>query len=285
MTGYALVQDHIGSDKCTLEIRSVNGRFLECNIKIPKELIFCEQPLKQRIKEHITRGSVSVFINFEKVATGQNIAADTSAIKQYLATAKWLEQKYAIPNDLSFSHLLAMPEVLNSETTSAAPEMEKDLLSLLDIAMASFTQMRSQEGDFLEKDMRERIARIEVVLHEISDLAPQRVQKWQNKFAERIRELSGEILDPVRISQEASILADRLDISEEIIRFHSHNALFLQTLDEPGKQGKKLNFILQEMGREANTLGTKCQDAYIAKLAITLKEEVESMREQVQNIE
>ena len=286
MTAYALVEEQIDNHKCTLEIRSVNGRFLDSNIKIPKELASLEFSLKQTLKQHIARGSVSVYINFTSTENHDILALNQALLQQYLHTAQLLEKEHHVKNDLAFSHFLQIPDFFHEESTISVQEnTEVELQNLLLRAIEKLNVMRSQEGAFLEKDLRQRVEQLNDTLKEIEVLAPKRIIKWHDNFSERLQQMCAELIPQERISQEAGILADRLDISEEITRFYSHNELFLQTLDENTPQGKKLNFILQEMGREANTLGTKSQDAAIAKLAITLKDEVESMREQVQNIE
>jgi uncharacterized protein (TIGR00255 family) len=146
--------------------------------------------------------------------------------------------------------------------------------------------MREKEGLNLKKDLEARVHEMDTILDEVKVLDPERIVEWKQKFEERLQKLVGEAgLDPVRVTQEASIIADRLDINEEITRFKSHNKLFLATLEQGANQGKKLTFILQEMGREANTLATKCQSAKIAALAIRLKDSVETIREQTMNIE
>ena len=164
--------------------------------------------------------------------------------------------------------------------------MEDLIHASLNRALQSLMQMREKEGLNLKKDLEARVYEMDKVLDEVRVLDPERIVEWKQKFEERLKALVGEAgLDPVRVTQEASVIADRLDINEEITRFKSHNKLFLSTLELGANQGKKLTFILQEMGREANTLATKCQSAKIAALAIRLKDSVETIREQTMNIE
>ena len=181
---------------------------------------------------------------------------------------------------------MALPNVLVYGADAEQKENEKRIKESLDKALQSLVQMREKEGLNLKSDLEKRVFAMDKILDEIQQLDPERIVEWKKKFEERLKALVGNSgIDPVRVVQEASIIADRLDINEEITRFKSHNKLFLSTLELGANQGKKLTFILQEMGREANTLATKCQSAKIAALAIQLKDSVETIRAQTMNIE
>lgn len=288
MTGYGKSESVFNGSPCVVEVRSVNGRFLEATFKLPKELAYFENELKTLLKEKLARGSVSVAVTLGESEAGTVPQAyNAKAVEALQKIAAELREKYGVKGELELSHLLSLPEFLRYEQTNEdATLLETHVLTELSKALDTLVSMRQKEGENLAKDLRFRVAKLETALDEIAKLDPERIANWRDKFAERLKLLLGETeLDPARILQEASIIADRLDINEEITRFKSHNKLFLETLEGAASQGKKLNFILQEMAREANTLGTKCQDAKIQALAISLKDEVETMREQVMNIE
>lgn len=288
MTGYGKSEAVFENISYTFEIRSVNNRFLDISCRLPKNLAFVENALKNLIKSKIQRGSVNVFINIGQNEKG-NIPRTFSkpVVEAFLKIASEIQEKYKIPGQVQIEQILSLPDVLQyDETVNEESSLEKFLIRELEKAIAVFNIMRAEEGKNLAQDLRERIQKIEQILNQIQTFDTKRIFYWKNKFQERLKTLlEGSEIDPVRVIQEAGIIADRLDITEEIIRFKSHNKLFIAALNEEFSQGKKLGFILQEMGREANTLGTKCQNAEIAALAIQLKEEIETIREQVMNIE
>lgn len=287
MTGYGKEAFSIGGTPCTLEVRSVNNRFLEISCHLPKEFSFLEFALKECVKNRLSRGSINITMTFGSnsetpVPTGYS----KEAVEAYLKIAEDIKERYALPGEPSVEQVLAQPNVLLYGSGLDDKEIESLLTASLSRAIDSLVQMRKKEGENLRRDLEARVREMDTLLDEISALDPQRIVEWKRKFEERLKSLIGESgLDPVRVLQEASIIADRLDISEEITRFKSHNKLFLSTLEQDSNQGKKLTFILQEMGREANTLATKCQSAKISALAIRLKDSVETIREQTMNIE
>lgn len=288
MTGYGKVETTFNNHTIVIEIRSVNNRFLDISTKIPKSLSHYDFELRNRIKNKVTRGSVFLSITMDSGESG-NIPTtyNESAVKAFIDIANDIKEKFNIEGNVHLEHLLSLPELIQySDDSSNQEELEKQLASHLDTAIDQLIEMRKKEGENLVIDLKNRISTINNILNDIEKLEPNRISDWKEKFEERLKGLLQNLeLDPIRLIQEASVVADRLDITEEIIRFRSHNQLFLNALQAGGSQGKKLGFILQEMGREANTLGTKCQCAQIAALAIQLKDEVETIREQVMNIE
>jgi uncharacterized protein (TIGR00255 family) len=288
MTGYGRSDSTWREAPFTVEVRSVNNRFLEVGCKLPKPLAHLETLLRTTIRNHISRGSITCVLT---MGMGEKdsipVAYNERLVREYLRIAQDIQSNFRLPGEVTLNQVLTLPDLFQfTDGGTDAQAMEAHLLQEIEKAMVALRHMRIQEGENLAEDLRSRIAKMESLLNQVQVLDPQRIEHWRNKFQARVQELMGDsTLDPVRVLQEASIIADRLDITEEITRFHSHNQLFLKALNEPSNQGKKLNFILQEMGREANTLGTKCQTAEIAEIAIALKEEVETIREQVQNIE
>lgn len=291
MTGYGRAEGSLGKQTeqlCSVEIRAVNGRFLEISCRLPKTLNHLEYSLRSLLKKRLKRGSVSLYINLENAENNQeSVVFNRKLVQRYLDTARQIQTEYEIPGQVDLQQILLIPDLFSTSLESQdLKQIEAQLIHLVQQALETFETMRIAEGANLALDLNDRIARLNTILTQIETLDPQRIENWKNKFQTRMQELLGDnTLEPMRIAQEASVIADKLDISEEITRFRSHNQLFVKALQEDSNQGKKLNFILQEMGREANTLGTKCQNADIAQLAISLKDEIESIREQVQNIE
>ncbi len=293
MTGFGKSESTLNGTTCVIEVRSVNSRFLEISSKIPKNFAYLENDLKAIIKDKLARGSVNLSITLGEGAVGNiPLCYNKTAVSKFVEITKdmlnEMQAKYGnlIEHEIKLEHILAIPEVLQFTDVGAdneawAAHLKNELSKALDGVIA----MREKEGANLAADLTKRVAHLEDVLAKIEVLDPQRIETWKVKFKERVDALMKDSeIDDVRLLQEACIMADKLDIHEEITRFHSHNKLFLDALKKGGAQGKNLGFILQEMGREANTLGTKCQSAEIAALAIELKNEIECIREQSLNI-
>lgn len=287
MTGYGKDEFKLHGTQCTVEVRSVNNRFLEISCHLPKTFSYLEFALKEEVKKFLARGSVNLTVTFGDSEEGSvPTGYSTEAVEAYLKIANDIKTKYHLTGEPTLEQVLSLPNVLVYESEEDQKETEELIKASLDRALQSLVQMREKEGLNLKKDLEARVHEMDTILDEVKILDPERIVEWKQKFEERLQKLVGEAgLDPVRVTQEASIIADRLDINEEITRFKSHNKLFLATLEQGANQGKKLTFILQEMGREANTLATKCQSAKIAALAIRLKDSVETIREQTMNIE
>ena len=293
MTGFGKSESTLNGTACVIEVRSVNSRFLEISSKIPKNFAYLENDFKAQIKDKLARGSVNLSITLGAGNVGNiPVCYNKAAVSKFVEITKdmlnEMQAKYGnlIEPEIKLEHILAIPEVLQFTDAGADNEAwEKHLKAELDKALDGVIVMREKEGANLAADLTKRVAHLEDVLAKIEVLDPQRIESWKVKFKERVDALMKDSeIDDVRLLQEACIMADKLDIHEEITRFHSHNKLFLDALKKGGAQGKNLGFILQEMGREANTLGTKCQSAEIAALAIELKNEIECIREQSLNI-
>ena len=293
MTGFGKSESTLNGTACVIEVRSVNSRFLEISSKIPKNFAYLENDFKAQIKDKLARGSVNLSITLGAGNVGNiPVCYNKTAVSKFVEITKdmlnEMQAKYGnlIEHEIKLEHILAIPEVLQFTDAGADNEAwEKHLKAELDKALDGVIAMREKEGANLAADLTKRVAHLEDVLAKVEVLDPQRIESWKVKFKERVDALMKDSeIDDVRLLQEACIMADKLDIHEEITRFHSHNKLFLDALKKGGAQGKNLGFILQEMGREANTLGTKCQSAEIAALAIELKNEIECIREQSLNI-
>jgi len=288
MTGFGRSESTWNDAPFTIELRSVNGRFLEASVKLPKSMAHMETVLRNALRQGISRGSVNCLVSLGTAEKSSiPLTYNEKLVTEYLRVAKEIQTHHQLSGDIRIEHVLALPDLFQfGEKEEDGRALEAHLLAQLQLAIDALKEMRRAEGLNLAKDMQQRVHRMDLLLQQVAEYDKGRPTQWKEKLVCRVQELMGDAqLDPVRVMQEVSLIADRLDITEEITRFHSHNQLFLKALEEDANQGKKLNFILQEMGREANTLGTKCQTAEIAELAIALKEEVEILREQVQNVE
>lgn len=287
MTGFGKSESTLQGVSCVIEVRSVNSRFLEISSKIPKNFAYLENDFKALIKEKLARGSVNLSITLGAGSVGNiPVCYNEAAVSKFVEITKAMQAKYGIAGEIKLEHVLAIPEVLQFTDGGADNEAwEKFLMEELSKALDGVIAMREKEGANLAQDLERRVNHLNAVLDKVEVLDPQRIEVWKDKFRERINMLMKDTeIEEVRLLQEACIMTDKLDIHEEITRFRSHNKLFLDALAKGGAQGKNLGFILQEMGREANTLGTKCQSAEIAALAIELKNEIECIREQSLNI-
>ena len=287
MTGYGKDEFKLRGMQCTVEVRSVNNRFLEISCHLPKTFSHLEFSLKEEVKKFLSRGSVNLTVTFGDGEEGAIPSGySREAVEAFLKIARDIQKEYGLSGEPTLEQVLSLPNVLQYSSESDQKETEELLKGSLDRALKALVQMREKEGLNLKSDLEARVRQMDSILDQVKTLDPERIVEWKKKFEERLKKLVGEAgLDPVRVTQEASVIADRLDINEEITRFKSHNKLFLSALETGTNQGKKLTFILQEMGREANTLATKCQSAKIAALAIQLKDSVETIREQTMNIE
>lgn len=287
MTGFGKSESTLQGVTCVIEVKSVNSRFLEISSKVPKNFSYLENDFKALIKDKLVRGSVNYSITLGAGNVGNiPVCYNEAAVSKFVEITKAMQEKYGIAGEIKLEHVLAIPEVLQFTDGGADNDIwEKHLKEELSKALDGVTQMREKEGANLASDLTARVNHLNAILDKIEILDPERIESWKVKFRERINTLMKDSnIDDVRLLQEACIMADKLDIHEEITRFKSHNKLFLEALAKGGAQGKNLGFILQEMGREANTLGTKCQSAEIAALAIELKNEIECIREQSMNI-
>jgi uncharacterized protein (TIGR00255 family) len=290
MTGYGNADGMIGSHRIAVEVRSVNHRFFTPSIKLPQALTRLETEIRELLRRHVTRGHVTFSIRIERdMADGPRID-----ITRLLAYA---EQLRAIPSDagidtrIDVASLLRLPDVMTSAASDEDPIESIDTAALLALsaeAIDAFVRMRQAEGARLAQYLLERLVIIEGALSRLAVRAPERLVEQRDRLSAAVRELAdGVAVDPQRLAQEIAILADRLDVAEELSRFASHNTACRAAIAEPGSDGvgKRLGFILQEMVREANTTGSKANDAPMQREVVLIKEELERMREQVENLE
>ncbi len=288
MTGYGRGEDTVNGCTITVELRSVNNRYLDCNVRIPRLYLFAEEAVKARVQSVISRGKVDVFVTMDSAGAGQvRVTVNRAAADGYHAALKELAELYGLSDDFSVSLLSRFPEVLLAEKAEEDVEQRaRDICAVLDKALADFDGMRTREGQRLQEDILARAAAIEEKVALVEARSPQTVAEYRARLEERMSEvLANTQLEPARILTEAAIFADKVAVDEETVRLRSHIAQLRELLSRGGAVGRKLDFLIQEFNREANTIGSKCSDIDIARQVVDIKAEIEKIREQVQNIE
>ena len=286
MTGYGKGVAESAGRKVGVEIKSVNHRFLDMNIKLPRTLGFAEDIIRSEVKGAITRGHLDIYVNYERESGGK-ISMDEQLARDYCTMAAKAAMKFSITNDLSVSALFRMPEVVVVKEEDEDEEAVGKLVEqAVREALNGLSVMRAKEGEMLMRDFSEKLANISAFVDEVEKLAPVTVEEHKNRMRERITEMLGDVaFDEARLMNEAAFFADKVAVDEEIARLRSHIAHFRDICAAGGALGKKLDFIVQEMNRETNTIGSKCSDSKIAQCVIDAKCEIEKVREQVQNVE
>ena len=288
MTGYGRAVETVNSREFTVELRSVNNRYLDCGVKLPRMLSFAEENVKQAVKNAISRGKVDVFISVRSEnGTDAKVTLNTGMVEGYLAAMQQLANDYPVTNDISVSLLSRMPEVFTVEKPEVDEEqLLADLMAVVSSALAGYDAMRTAEGKALENDLRSRGATIEELVSQVEAGNAQTVIDYRTRLENKLKEvLANTNIDESRILTEAAIFADKVAVDEETVRLRSHLQQMYAMLTTGGAVGRKLDFLLQEMNREANTIGSKCTDVRLARIVVDIKAELEKIREQTQNIE
>lgn len=287
MTGFGRFKTEQDGRKITLEIKSVNHRFLDINIRLPRILLFAEDSIRKIISNNIARGRIDVFVNYtETLGEEKKAVADLSFLASFIDSARKAAQQTGLKDDLSLSHIIAIPGIISVEEQI---EDEKKILNVLSVAVCSAMEqlktMRAHEGAQLKKSIKECTD----ALFNICGLIKQRSQGNAKEYAERLREKIAALMesetDETRFATEVAIMAERTDITEELVRLNAHLTQINQIIECETAAGRKLDFLVQELNREANTIGSKACDIEITRLVVEAKSVIEKIREQVQNIE
>lgn len=288
MTGFGRCEAAENDRKFTVEIKSVNHRYLDINIKMPKALNFFESSIRSELKNYISRGKVDVFVSYEDFSEKTSVVRyHREAAEEYLGYLRQMAEEFHLENDIRVSSLSRFPEIFTMEEASAdQDELWKELCRALTGAAKMFVDSRVAEGEHLREDLLEKLDGMRERVNFISERSPQIVAEYRSKLQERVRELLGDAaVDEGRLLAEVTIFADKSCVDEEIVRLVSHIETTKNALLEGGSIGRKLDFIAQEMNREANTILSKTSDLETSNCAIDLKTEIEKVREQIQNIE
>ncbi len=289
MTGYGRGEVETQVHKVVIEMKSVNHRYSEVLVKMPKKLNMFEDRIKNMVKNSISRGRLEIFINFEEqVGEDYMIKPNFAVLDQYVNTLTAMKDRYELKEEISLGLLARYPDALSVEYKEADEETIWKLLSeALEKALISMMDMRKKEGDKLAEDILGRVKGIKGTLEKIEAQSPQLVEMYETRLTDRIKELLSDFaeLDESKIIHEVAIFADKTNIAEEVVRLRSHFVQIEEIFKDGGAIGRKLDFLIQEMNREINTIGSKSPDLNIANSVIEVKSEIEKIREQVQNIE
>ncbi|BDF70925.1 hypothetical protein CE91St41_18460 [Oscillospiraceae bacterium] len=288
MTGYGRGEAVLNGRTITVELRSVNNRYLDCTVKLPRIYVFAEDAIKARVQQHISRGKVDVFISIGQSEAGDvKISVNKPVADGYYAALCALRDTYGLRDDISVGLLSRFQDVFLVEKTQEDLEaVSADLCQVLELALADFDAMREREGEKLLQDVRGRADTIAALTAQVEERAPGIVRDYRAKLEAKMAEvLQNTQLEASRILTEAAIFADKVAVDEELVRLRSHLSQLEHMLSAGGAVGRKLDFLIQEFNREANTIGSKCGDIETARVVVDIKAEIEKIREQIQNIE
>ncbi len=288
MTGYGRAVDTVNGRELTVEVRSVNNRYLDCNVKLPRSLTFAEEAVKQAVKATISRGKVDLFVSVRSEG-GEDVrvSLNQSVLEGYLDAMRRMVSDYGVRDDISAANLSRLPDVFTLERPEVdEDQLRADLMTVVVKALEGFDAMRRAEGQSLENDLRSRGQTLSRLVAQVEKGNAQTVVDYRARLEAKLQEvLANTAIDESRILTEAAIFADKVAVDEETVRLRSHLQQMDTMLTTGGAVGRKLDFLLQEMNRETNTIGSKCADVRLARIVVEMKAELEKIREQTQNIE
>ena len=288
MTGYGRCEISRDDRKVLVDVRSVNHRFIELGIKIPRKLYYLDGDLRNIVKEYANRGKIDVFVTYENLGEGEeSIRYNESLAREYFDAFKQISDDLGTENDVKTSYIMRSPDVITIESGEDDEEAVKSIVTdALRGALEKFVESREAEGERLKADILTKLDSIKKCVAYIEEKSPVIVEEYKTKITEKVHELlEDNQIDESRIAQEVTMFADKVSVDEEIVRLKSHVEQMIETFDSDGEIGRNLDFITQEMNREANTTLSKTTDKDISEKAITLKTDIEKVREQIQNIE
>jgi len=288
MTGYGSAKGEVDGQVVTVELKSVNNRFLDCSVRLPRNLLFAEESVKEAVSRSVKRGKVDVYVTLQSGQdSGLVVTLNRELAKGYFDAVTALSKELNVDSGLSALSLARFPDVLSVEKK----ELDKDtvceaLNRITEEAVAEFNAMRLREGERLKEDMLAKLRTIETLVSVVEERSPATVAEYRQRLETRLRELlEDRNVDEQRLVTETAIFADKTAVDEETVRLRSHISQFRAMLDEGSPVGRKMDFLVQEFNRESNTIGSKCNDAALAKVVVELKSEIEKVREQLQNVE
>jgi len=288
MTGYGSAELERDGQRLSAEVRSVNHRFCEVSIRAPKLVALFEDQIRQLVQERFSRGKITIGISWSGVGdSGEVLSLNVPVVERYVSLLQQLRDTYRLSAELNVGTLATLPDVFTWEHTALSDEQTWSLVkTVVDRACENMNAMKAREGEALARDLEKRLHIIRAELDRVVERAPFRPKEAKERLMARLKVMLDDIeMDPARIAQELALMADRLDCTEECVRLSAHLDQFRSLMDSPELSGRKLNFLLQEMNREANTIGSKANDVEIAHAVVVMKDEIERLREQVQNVE
>ena len=288
MTGYGAAKGSCGKLEISVEVKGVNNRYLDCSVKLPRVFSALEDSLKSIVQSHISRGKVDVFIMIDSTnADDVEIKLNRPLMEAYLSALNGMAEEYGLPGGVTAMDLTRFPDVLYAEKRETdAEQLGEGISAVLIEALCSFNEMRAREGEKMSRDIAVRLDEIERLTDIAGEASPRRAAEYRKKLEVRLQEvLQTTNIDEARILTEAAIFADRIAINEETVRLRSHIAQLREMLGSDEPIGRKIDFLVQEFNREANTIGSKGNDSEMARLIVDMKAEIEKIREQAQNVE
>lgn len=288
MTGYGSAKGAVEGLEISVELKSVNNRYLDCSVRMPRSFLFAEDMVKARVQAHISRGKVDVFVNVNSSESGEMVVRVNEALlKGYVEAIRHIAEEYGLPDELSAQGVSRYPDVLTVEKKDLDAEaISQGMSQIVEAALCDFDAMRSREGEKLREDVLSRLETIEGLVAAVEAKAPETVTEYRKRLEQKMAEVLGSAgIDESRILAEAAIFADHIAVDEETVRLRSHMSQLRSMIDGESPIGRKIDFLIQEFNREANTIGSKCQNSQIAHVVVDLKSEIEKIREQIQNIE
>ena len=288
MTGYGGAKGSCQGLEISVELKSVNNRYLDCSVRLPRNFLFAEEGIKAKVQEHISRGKVDVFVTVDSSGSDAMVVSVNEGLARgYVDAISRIAEQFGLSNDLSALAVGRFPDVLSVEKQEADKDaIAAALADITEQALTEFDAMRRKEGDKLKEDIGGRLDTIERLVGAVEQRSPETVAEYRQKLYKKMCEvLESSTVDEQRILMEAAIFADKVAVDEETVRLRSHIAQMRSMLDSGSPIGRKMDFLIQEFNRESNTIGSKCSDSAIAKTVIELKSEIEKIREQIQNIE
>lgn len=288
MTGYGSAKGTVDGIEISIELRSVNNKFLDTSVRLPRGFLFAEETVKNAVQSHITRGKVDVFVTVDSsMADDVTVKVNKPLLEGYISAIKQISEDYGLNFDMTAMSVGRMPDVLSVEKKELDAEaVAEGIREVAEAALSDFDKMRIAEGARLREDVLTKLSNIERFVGIIEENSPKTVAEYRERLMQKLSEvLENKGIDETRILTEAAIFADKIAVDEETVRLRSHMAQLTSMLESETPIGRKIDFLLQEFNREANTTGSKCQNAEIAHVVVDLKSEIEKIREQIQNIE
>ena len=288
MTGYGSAKGQTGGLEITVELKSVNNRYLDTSVRLPRSFLFAEDAVKSAVQAHISRGKVDVFVSIDtSLADDMTVKVNEPLLKGYIEAIRHISEEYSLANDLTALSVSRFPDVLSVEKKDLDAEaISAALCEVTERALCDFDAMRLREGEKLRDDVLSRLETIDALVATVERESPKTVAEYRSRLEQKMAEVLGTAgIDESRILAEAALFADHIAVDEETVRLRSHMAQLRTMINGNSPTGRKIDFLIQEFNREANTIGSKCQKSDIAHVVVDLKSEIEKIREQIQNIE
>ena len=288
MTGYGSAKGQTGGLEITVELKSVNNRYLDTSVRLPRSFLFAEDAVKSGVQAHISRGKVDVFVSIDtSLADDMTVKVNEPLLKGYIEAIRHISEEYSLANDLTALSVSRFPDVLSVEKKDLDAEaISAALCEVTERALCDFDEMRLREGEKLRDDVLSRLETIDALVSTVERESPKTVAEYRSRLEQKMAEVLGTAgIDESRILAEAALFADHIAVDEETVRLRSHMAQLRTMINGNSPTGRKIDFLIQEFNREANTIGSKCQNSDIAPVVVDLKSEIEKIREQIQNIE